>query len=153
MGNSEWPLIVFSKPWQTKTLPELAKFLKGMGLSGVELPVRPGYQVEPDNIAKGLPEAVKIFADHGMKIGSVAGNTDEATIAACGEAGVPLIRTMMRVGPDESYLAAEVSLWRSLDGLLPLLEKHGVAVGLQNHCNAFAGSAISIRRLAPASGS
>ena len=80
MGNIAFT--VFSKPW-TLPLPELAALVKSLGLDGVELPVRPGYQVEPANVANGLKEAVKIFADHGLKIGSVAGPTDEPTIAAC----------------------------------------------------------------------
>ena len=62
---------VFSKPWKGP-LKEMAEHLSKMGFEGVELPVRPGFQVEPDNVAAGLPEAAKILADHGMKIGSVA---------------------------------------------------------------------------------
>jgi hypothetical protein len=29
-------------------LPELAEFVNTLGIDGVELPVRPGYQVEPE---------------------------------------------------------------------------------------------------------
>jgi sugar phosphate isomerase/epimerase len=83
---------VFTKPWPSKSLSELGAFVKGVGFDGVELPVRPKFQVEPESVAKGLPEAAKILGDHGVSIGKVAGPTDEATIAACGEAGVPIIR-------------------------------------------------------------
>ena len=29
MAEQAWPMTVFSKPWQTMTLPELAVFVKG----------------------------------------------------------------------------------------------------------------------------
>ena len=67
---------VFTKPWQKKSLPELARFVSDLGFDGIELPVRPGYQVEPENVAKGLPEAARILGDHGVRIGTVAGPTD-----------------------------------------------------------------------------
>ena len=73
---------VFTKPWPDKSLPELAQFIKDLGFDGVELPVRFGYQVTPDNVGKTLPEAAKIFADHDLKIGSIAGTSDNAMIAA-----------------------------------------------------------------------
>src|SRR4051812_40035974 len=76
---------VFTKPWKMP-LPELARHVKQLGFDGIELPIRPGYQVEPADAIKGLPEAVKIMADHGLRIASVAGDFDEATITACGAA-------------------------------------------------------------------
>ena len=60
---------VFTKPW-TMPLPELAGFVKTLGFDGVELPVRPGYQVEPETVTEALPEAARILADHGLKIGN-----------------------------------------------------------------------------------
>ncbi len=44
------PITVFTKPWQKLTLEELADLIKGLGFDGIELPVRPGFQVEPDSI-------------------------------------------------------------------------------------------------------
>ena len=53
---------VFTKPW-TMPLPELARHVASLGFSGVELPVRPGFQVEPDRVAQDLPVACRILAD------------------------------------------------------------------------------------------
>ncbi len=138
---------VFTKPWPEKTLPELAKFVKELGFDGVELPVRPNFQVRPEGVARGLPEAARIFADHGLEIGSVAGPTDEATIAACGEAGVPIIRVMARIDMSIGYSASEDNMRRQYDALVPLLEKHGVTIGVQNHCDYMIGSAIGLMHL------
>ena len=147
MTAGGWPLTVFSKPWRTMSLSELAKFVKGLGLDGVELPVRPGYQVEPRNVAKGLPEAAKIFADHGLKIGSVAGPTDERTIAACGDCGVPIIRICVGIDMSAGYMASEKKHRETYDALIPALGRAGVAIGVQNHCGHCVGSAVGIMHL------
>jgi sugar phosphate isomerase/epimerase len=136
---------VFTKPWRTP-LPDLARFVGGLGFDGIELPVRPGFQVEPEHIARDLPQAVRLLADFGLTITSVAGTTDAATIAACAECRVPLLRTMVPVGP-EGYLAAEARARREYDALLPLLESSGVMVGVQNHSGRYVCHALGLRRL------
>ncbi len=138
---------VFTKPWPKKSVAELAQFVKGLGFDGVELPVRPGFQVVPENVSKGLPEAAKIFADHGVKIGTVAGSMDEPTIAACAEAGVPIIRICQRIDPKAGYMAEEARVQKEYDALLPLLDKYGVAIGVQNHADYNVNHAMGIRHL------
>jgi sugar phosphate isomerase/epimerase len=136
---------VFTKPWKTP-IPELGKFVHKLGFDGIELPVRPGFQVEPANAAKGLPQAVRQLADEGVKICSIAGNADEPTIAACAEAGVPIIRVMAGIGK-EGYLATVAKHQKEYEALAPLLEKHKVTIGVQNHCGNCVTSAIGLRHL------
>jgi sugar phosphate isomerase/epimerase len=134
-------LTVFTKPWKMG-LPELARHVAGLGFDGVELPVRPGYPVTPENVTQGLPEAVRILGEHGLTIGSIAGPTDEPTIAACAACGVPIIRICVGFGSETPYLEAEANLQRRFDELAPLLGRYGVTLGVQNHsgradvCNA-----------------
>src|SRR5258708_26946258 len=82
---------VFTKPWKMP-VAELGSHVRSLGFEGIELPVRPGYQVEPENVANELPRVARQLADYGLKITSVAWPTDEATMAACGEAGNSAIR-------------------------------------------------------------
>ena len=145
MANIQYS--VFSKPWKTQSLPELGELVRTLGYDGVEFPVRPGYQVEPQNIRRDLPGAARQLAEFDVQIYSVAGPTDEATILACAEAGVPIIRTMARIAPGESYTEAEQRYWREYDALLPLLEKNGVTIGVQNHCDRFVANAVGLRSL------
>jgi sugar phosphate isomerase/epimerase len=132
---------VFTKPWKFP-LPELAHHVAGLGFDGVELPVRPGYPVHPDNVADALPEAVKILGERGLRIASIAGPTDENTMAACAASGVPLIRICVGMRSGETYLEGETRLQREFDAFVPLLARHGVTLGVQNHygnhdvCNA-----------------
>jgi len=146
MSSAKVEFTVFTKPWKTP-LPELGRFVAGLGFDGVELPVRPGFQVEPAAVARGLPEAVRVLADHGVRIASIAGPTDEKTIAACAAAGVPIIRICCFIPDRTEYLAGEAEIQRHFDQLLPLLEKHGVTIGVQNHCGRSVLTAMDLRHL------
>lgn len=137
---------VFTKPWKVP-LPELGAFVQRLGFGGVELPVRPGFQVEPERVGKGLPDAARILGDFGVKIASVAGTTDEPTIAACAEAGVPIIRVCIGIPRGIAYLEHEARVRREYDALVPALERHGVAIGVQNHCDRFIANAMGLRHL------
>lgn len=137
---------VFTKPWRELTVPQLGELVAGLGFQGIEFPVRPGYQVEPENVRQGLPKLAKELARFGLKIYSVAGPTDEATIAACGEAGVPVIRVMVRIEAD-GYLATEARVRREYEALVPLLDKYGVRIGVQNHNGRDIANALAVRRL------
>jgi len=139
---------LFTKPWKTP-LPELAQFTAGLGFDGIELPVRPGYPVSPENAPRDLPVAARVMADHGLKIFSIAppgGPVGESLIAACAEAGVPVIRVMAPIGAD-GYLASVARLQREYDGLLPLLERYGAQLGVQNHVGRMVCNAMGLRHL------
>ncbi len=138
------PLLVFTKPWRTKRLPELAQFVRGLGFDGVELPVRPGFQVEPENVERDLPVAARIFADAGLKIWSVAGTADERTIVACGKAGIPLIRVMVRIDTTKGYRRCVEEARSQYESVVGLLERYRVCIGVQNHEGPFVGSALGI---------
>jgi sugar phosphate isomerase/epimerase len=135
---------VFTKSWKMP-LPKLGKFIHGLGFDGIELPVRPGFQVEPEKVRRALPRAAKVLADFGVRISSVAGPTDEPTIEACAAAGAPIIRTM--APRSENYLADEAAQRKCFDALVPALAGAGVKIGVQNHCDDFVGSAIGLRYL------
>jgi sugar phosphate isomerase/epimerase len=146
MSSANVTFSVFTKPWKMP-LPQLAPFVKKLGFDGIELPVRPGFQVEPENVARGLPEAARILADYGLTIQSVAGPTDEATIAACGELGIPIIRICVGIPDDASYLDYETQLRQEYDALVPLLDQYGVTLGIQNHYGRGIAHAMGIRHL------
>jgi sugar phosphate isomerase/epimerase len=146
-GKNSNLFTVFSKPWPDKSLAQLSKFVKELGFDGVELPVRPNFQVTPEKVSKGLPEAARIFEDNGVKIRSVAGPTNAETIAACGKAGVPILRVMARIDMSIGYYECEKRAREEYDVLLPALEEHGVTIGVQNHADYYVGSAIGLMHL------
>jgi len=135
---------VFTKPWPDLPLPELARLVRKLGFDAVELPVRAGYQVTPEAISTKLPEAAKILADQGVAIASVAVVPDECSIAACAASGCSLIRLCVVIDMTIGYRATEERIRRQYDALLPALERHGVSIGVQNHCDFCVGSAVGI---------
>ena len=138
---------VFTKSWREKSLGELGAHVRNLGFTGVELPVRPGFQVEPANVERDLPEAARILREQGVKIGTLAGPTDERTIAACAAAGVPIIRICLKIDQKAGYMAEEARIQREFEAKVPVLERYGVAIGVQNHCGFQVNNAMGVRHL------
>ncbi len=141
---SDMRFSVFTKPWKMP-LPELGAYIHQLGFDGIELPVRPGYQVDPEHVGE-LAHAARVLADYGVSIASIAAPTDEPTLAACAEAGVKIIRICEGLGPD-GYMATEAQRQREYDALVPLLDKYGVTLGIQNHCGNFCTGAMNLLHL------
>ena len=120
---------VFTKHWKAVPLGRLGELVRGMGFEGVELPVRPGFQVAPESACRELPAAARQLAAAGVAIRSVASAAEESTIMACADADVPLLRIMAPIRADESYAAAEERYRREFDALLPVLDRAGVDPG------------------------
>ncbi len=124
---------VFTKPWKDLDLHVLADHVARLGFDGIEFPIRPGFQVEPEHAERDLPKIKKAMQEHGLSITSVAGSITESIFAACQACKVPLIRIMI---PGISSLSWQENLEkarRKLDAALPLCEKYGVSLGIQHH--------------------
>jgi len=140
-------LTVFTKPW-TVPIGELADLVAGLGLDGIELPIRPGYQVQPETVKTSLPEAVKVLKSRGLEIRSAAAPLEPAIIEACGDAGIPIVRSMVGIDPKKLSYADTIVQHRALwDSLIPLLDRTGVSIGIQNHSGDCVGSAIGLFHL------
>lgn len=137
---------VFTKPWKTTPIPELGRKIRAFGFDGVELPVRPGFQVQPEAIARDLPEAQRQLRDCGLEILSVATTPTHEAIRVCGALGISIIRVMADIGPDD-YIATERRLRATYQALLPALRDAGVAIGVQNHNGRFVAHAVGLRDL------
>lgn len=146
MNNPPLEFAVFTKPWPMEPIPELAKLVAGLGFDGAEIPVRPGFQVTPDDVGKKLGELVTVFGDHGLKVVSIASSLEESIFAACAAAGVSMIRIM---GPIErgAYLQSEEALRAQLRGAIPLCERYGVRIGVQEHYGDNVSDAFALRSL------
>ena len=62
------PLAVFTKPGESVDAAGPGAAYSVAGLRWIELPVRPGFQVEPDAIERDLPAAVKLLGEHGIRV-------------------------------------------------------------------------------------
>jgi sugar phosphate isomerase/epimerase len=139
-------LAVFTKPWPDPSIPELAGLVRDMGFDAAEIPIRPGFQVNPDNVNTALKELVGAFSDQGLEVCSVASSLDEPIFAACAAVGIPLIRIMGNVTRG-AYLESEALLRTELEAVTPLCERHGVKVGIQEHYGDNVSDAFALRSL------
>lgn len=139
-------LSVFTKPWKTLTVPELGRMVHRLGFEGVELPIRPGYQVEASAIARDLPLAQEQLRDCGVSIFSVATTPTPEAIQTCGRLRIPVIRVMVQIGP-EGYTATERRVQQEYEALAPMLRDAGVVLGVQNHNGNFVANAMGLRGL------
>ncbi len=136
--------IVFTKPWRGRSIDGLALTTADLGFDGVELPVRPGYQIEPQNAERDLPAATETFRSRGVDVVSIAAEPDEAVVRACEAAGVGMIRTMVPIDMRDGYRTGVERARDRLARLTPILKNSGVRVGIQNHCDYFVGSAVGL---------
>ena len=132
-------LAIFVKPWRALPLVELAEHIRALGFDLIELPVRPGFPVQPQNIETDLPAAVKLLAEHGIRVLNVTVDLpldDESWYAACAAAGIGMNRVMFRRGAAD-YWTAESAARRQLERALPLCEGYDMQIGVQNHSGRF----------------
>ncbi len=132
-------LAVFAKPWKSLPLPQLAAHIKALDFDWIELPVRAGFPVEPDKIERDLPAAVKLLAEHGIRVLNITADVpldDERLYSACAQAGIGMNRVMFRQR-ELDYWAAEAKARRKLDAALPFCERYGLQIGVQNHSGRF----------------
>ena len=141
---SDIKLAVFTKPW-SDSIEAVADRMAALGVQGIELPIRPGYQVSPDNVGSTLPNAVKVLQSRGLQIASVAAPLDDAIISACGDNGIELVRSMVSIDLKKAGYAQTIAQNRARwDELIPLLDRTKVRIGVQNHSGSAIGSAIGL---------
>jgi|LFRM01.1.fsa_nt_gb sugar phosphate isomerase/epimerase len=145
--NRSHIISVFTKPWMKLSIDELIALICRLGFDAIEFPLRKGFQVEPEQAMTGLPHLAEKMAARGLRITSVAGDTREATFAACQAAGVPLIRIMLQRSPEEPYMACEARWKHELAELVPLCRRYGVKIGIQQHFGAGVFSSMELRHV------
>src|SRR5918993_419922 len=92
--------VMFSKHLQSMSVREAGETIKGLGFDGVELTVRPGGHILPDNVAEDLPRAVGELAEVGLAVPALVveiHNRSEpysaAVCRAAGAVGATVLRT------------------------------------------------------------
>ncbi|UCC69017.1 MAG: sugar phosphate isomerase/epimerase, partial [Armatimonadota bacterium] len=128
---------------------QLADTIEGLGFGGFDLAVRPGYPINPENVATALPEAAKEWAARGLTIGLVTTNFDfvdpgkpevEPLLGACAEVGCRRIKLGYWVYQGEPYWEGVDRIRKALGGFERLCRKHDVCVAVHTHSGPYYGS-------------
>jgi len=145
-------IIYFTKFLRGLSPEEIARIVKSMGMDGLDLAVRRGQFVNPQNIRGALPRAMKVWKEAGLSVPMVSTETSltdpndptvEPIWAACAETAVQNIKVgywRWREGRD--YWKMVDMARRDLDGFRKLSEKYNVRTLIHTHsgpylaCNA-----------------
>jgi len=143
-------LIVFSKMFRDKSVPELIELAHENGFEGYDLCVRPGYPVNPDNAHEELVAVVAAMKQEGLSIPMVTGNFDllmpdhptaEPILSAMDQANVRLIKLgYFRINPrEQDYWRLIDEIRQALNGWQKLGEKYNVKICYHTHSGDFMG--------------
>ncbi|HTL52898.1 MAG TPA: sugar phosphate isomerase/epimerase family protein [Planctomycetota bacterium] len=150
--------ILFSKMFAKLSVEELAAKVKQFGLRGVDLAVRPGNPVNPENLKTELKRAVNVFQAAGLKIPMITAVTnltdaasDQATklFWACADAGVPNIKIGYYLFDPKRPFGEQLDKARSqLDGFAKVARGSGVRACVHTHSGMYlAPNAGTLRQL------
>ena len=138
-------LMMFSKPLQTMSIAEAGRVIRDLGFEGVDLTVRPGGHVLPEDVRDSLPVAVRTLADLGLQVPLITTAitaADEPYAAdifkAAAEAGVPEIKLgYWRYQGFGTFRQAMDEIARQLDGIEELARRTGVRANIHTHSGDF----------------
>lgn len=144
------PLCAFTKCLQFLTFDQIAEVLSKNGFDGADITVRPGGQIEPENVKAELPKAVKTLQKSGISLPMM--------VTAVTDTDNPLDVNLLQVAADSGikyyrmgWLPYDFSktIQQNLDEfkgkferLAKLNEKLGIHGGYQNHSGLHVGAPV-----------
>jgi sugar phosphate isomerase/epimerase len=137
--------MMFIKHLQPLGIEGAGKAMKSLGFEGVDLTVRPGGSILPENARKEVPAAQKMFADLGLTVPLITTaitSTRDAhvadvfeTAAACGIRELKLGYVSYKEFGGLEALVAKVQ--KDLDGITALAHSTGVRANIHTHSGPY----------------
>ncbi|MEX0678212.1 MAG: TIM barrel protein [Pirellulales bacterium] len=123
----------FTESFQSWPIPKVCEKFKAIGLDGLDLTVRPGGHIEPEDAKAKLPGAVKAARDCGVRISMLStaivepDKTAEALLATAGELGIDRVKLGYFRYEGFGTLAQQIAaIGKQLAGVAMLAAKHRV---------------------------
>lgn len=150
--------VLFSKHWKGLDIDGMIGKTQAIGADGLDLAVRPGHAVNPDNVRQALPEAMKQLRDAGLNVPMITTDGDflsaddptaEPMAAALQESGIPCAKLgywRYKMG-ETPYRARVAEIRRALEGFEALGRKYGVKYCYHTHSGYFGLNAASMMDL------
>lgn len=139
-----WPIIGFSKPFQTLNPEQTADTVAAIGWDGIECPVRAKGQVLPERVEEDLPKLVEALRKRGKEVTIIT--TDVKNVAQ------PLTAKVLRTAAKLGIKRYRLGFWKyakdrpiptqldeiraELRDLAALNQELGLQAGFQNHSGA-----------------
>ncbi|HID07832.1 MAG TPA: hypothetical protein EYP10_11885 [Armatimonadetes bacterium] len=145
-------MVMFAKHLQELGLERMADAIADLELDGVDLTVRPGGSILPEEAKAKLPDAMKIFNARGLTIGMITTaitSVDEPyadeIVATAGELGIRYLKLGYWLYKGFGTLRAGMdAMRRDLDGLAKLAQRHEVTFGVHLHSGDFLSADAAI---------
>lgn len=154
MAAAEWPVCFFSKPLQTMDWTRLARSVREIGFSGIDLTVRPGGHVLPERVKEDLPKAFETIRGEGLDVPmittellSVRDPSAAPILEVAGKLGIPFCKPgyyKYKFADVRAELAAVAADFR---GLAALAKSKGVKIGYHNHTGNVGGPMWDIEEM------
>ncbi len=148
-SRRRFSVIYFTKFLRGLNPEEIARVVKGMGLDGLDLTVRRGHCVNPENVEEALPKAMEVWRKAGVSVPMVSTETNltdpnHPTVkpiwAACSKAGIRNIKIgYWRWREGTRYGATMDGARRDLAGFRKLAERYKVRALVHTHSGPYLG--------------
>lgn len=150
LGAPRWPppVVVFSKVYQELKLDfeQAAELTEQAGLDGVDCPVRPGGEIEPERAAEDLPRYAEALRRRGRQLALLTTHIvspdsphAETVLRVARALGVRWYRTGYWRTPKDGSAPDLDSIRAGLTELAALNRQLGITGVIQNHSGAFVG--------------
>ena len=125
--------VAFTESFEEWPIPKVCEKFKAIGLDGLDLTVRPGGHIEPQDAAKKLPAAAAAARDHGLRISMLStaivepDRLAENLLAAAAEQRIDRVKLGYYRYQGFGSLRQQIDKARKkLAGVAKLAAKHGV---------------------------
>ncbi|MFT4691851.1 MAG: sugar phosphate isomerase/epimerase [Limisphaerales bacterium] len=136
-----YPIVAFAKPFQNLSFDDCADMVAEVGWDGIECPLRPKGQIEPQTAADKLPELVAALKKRGKQIHLAATGINsirtphaETALRAMAAAGIKRYRmAYWKYTNDKPIDKLHAEIRAELKDLVALNKELGLQAGYQNH--------------------
>ena len=142
-------ICIFSKHMAQFQWDELGRTAKQMGFDGVDLTVRKGGHVAPENAAADLPRAAEAVRAHGLSlpmittgITSADDPTARPALATAAKLKIPFWKPGYFRYDMKDVEASVEKARQATAGLAALCREYGIVAGFHNHSGDHIGSAV-----------
>ena len=141
---------IFSKHLQFLDYRDLAKAAADLGFDGIDLTVRPGGHVLPENAAAHLPKAVEAIRKKGLKCeltATAVNNVDDPVhrqvLEAAATQGIRYYRTGYYQYPKEGSMPEAMQVFKKqIHDLATFSQRLGLQGSYQNHAGNYVGASV-----------
>ena len=141
---------VFSKALQFLDYNNMAAAVADIGFDGVDLSVRPGGHVLPENVGNDLPKAVSVLKKHGLQsimmttsIKDSGDRVSQNVLRTAASLGLKYFRTDWFRYPEKGSMPETLKGYeKKLNSLAALAASLGIQGSYQNHAGNYVGASV-----------